>query len=248
MTGEDTTAVGPATPSIYIPGVGPRRNGLTVPGPALASFESFRAWKLSADCPRWGKFEWIGGRVRLEVEPEPLFSHNTPRLAFVRTLGDRIDVEDRDFYLSARSPVVSPDGAARRVNCESDFLYLSHESILSGRVTFTPHPTRTGDAVEIVGPPDMVAEVRADSSTRRDTVDLPADLFALGVTEYWLADARTEPPALTIHARGETAFESVPADADGFAASTVFGHRYKLETVVGRSGLRRTRLLERPPG
>ena len=235
-------------PDLHLPGVGPGGAELTIPGSALASFGAFRAWKLSDGCPRWGKFEWIGGGVRVEVEPEPLISHNLPRTAIVRSLGNRIDEEDRGFYFSARSPVVSPEGAARRVNCEPDFVFLSHEAILSGRVTLTPKVGRAGDFTEIVGPPDVIVELRSDSSTRKDTVDLPADLFALGVTEYWLADARADPPGLTIHVCGAEGFEPVAADADGFAASGVFGRRYRLETHVGRSGVRQTRLIEAAGG
>ena len=235
-----------AVPDLHLAGVGTGGASLTVPGAALADFDAFRAWKLSDDCPRWGKFEWIGGAVRLEVGREPLISYNLTRAALVRSLGNRIDEEDCGFYFSARSPVVSPEGAVRRVNCEPDFVFLSHEAILSGRVTLTPKVGREGDFTEIVGPPDVIVELRSDSSTRKDTVDLPADLFALGVSEYWLADARVDPPGLTIHVRGPEAFEPVADDAEGFVASEAFGRRYRLETHAGRSGVRQTRLVEAP--
>ena len=244
----DRTEPCPASPrpDLELPGVGPGAAGLTVPGAALASFAAFRDWKLSDGCPEWGKFEWIGDRPRLDIMPESLFTHGFPKADLVRVLGNRITDDDSGWYFTDSTTIVSAEGHEPTVNCEPDFVFLSHEAVSTGRVAFTPKADREGDAVEIVGPPDMVAEVRADSSTRKDTVDLPADLFALGVTEYWLADARTDPPALIVHARGESAFEPVPADVDGFAVSAVFRHRYKLETLVGRSGLRRTRLLERP--
>ena len=234
----------PRTPTLYIPGVGTRGEGLTIPGAALATFDAFRVWKLSRDCPRWGKFEWIGGRVRLEVEPELIVSHNGPRNAVARTLGNLVSEEDRGLCFSSRTPVASPDDA-HPVLCEPDFVFLSHEAILEGRVMLTPKVGRDGDFTEIVGPPDVVVEVRSDSSTRKNTVDLPADLFALGVTEYWLADARVDPPALAIHVRGGDPFEPVAAGEDGFVASIVVGRSFRLETSIGRSGLRQTRLRER---
>ena len=231
-------------PDLYLADVGPDRTGLNVPGAALAGFEAFRAWKLSDHCPEWGKFEWIGGRPRLEVMPESWISHGVPKLDIARILGNLVADQDLGLCFTDSTVVTSPEGAARRVNCEPDFVFLSHEAILSGRVTLTPKVGRAGDFTEIVGPPDVIVELRSDSSTRKDT----ADLFALGVTEYWLADARTDPPGLTIHVRGAEGFEPVAIDADGFAASGAFGRRYRLETHAGRSGVRQTRLVEAAGG
>ncbi|MFH5805046.1 Uma2 family endonuclease [Alienimonas sp. DA493] len=236
----------PPAPDVHLPGVGVDGDGLTVPGAALASFRAFRAWKLSDACPEWGKFEWIGGRPRLEVMPESLFTHGSPKLRIAATLDRLVEERDLGYCFTDSTTVVSPEGFEPEVNCEPDVVFLSHEAIAEGRVTLTPKAGREGDFTEIVGPPDAVVEVRSDSSTRKDTVDLPADLFALGVSEYWLADARVEPPVLTIHTRGEGRFEPVAADADGFVRSAVFGRRYRLETCDGRSGLRQTRLVEAP--
>ena len=240
----DSTAV----PDLELPGVGPGEAGLRVPGGALASFARFREWKLSDECPAWGKFEWIAGRPRMDLMPESIASHAVPKLKIASTLDRRVEEDDLGWCVTDSTTVVAPHGSpdgGRRVLCEPDFAFVSHEAILSGRVTLTPKVNRENDFTEIVGPPDVIVEVRSDSSTRKDTVDLPADLFALGVTEYWLADARADLPALAIHVRGGDAFEPVAADADGFVASTVFGRSFRLETAVGRSGLRQTRLRER---
>ncbi|NNJ24155.1 Uma2 family endonuclease [Alienimonas chondri] len=237
---------GRTPPDLHLPGVGADGDGLTVPGSALAEFEAFRAWKLSDACPAWGKFEWIGNRPRLEVMPESLFTHGTTKTDIVRVLGNLIAEQELGFAFTDSTSVVSPDGAERRTLCEPDFVFLSHEAITDGRVTLTPKVGREGDFTEIVGPPEVVIEVRSDSSTRKDTVELPGDLFALGVREYWLADARTDPPGLLIHARGEDGFEPIAADDDGFAVSATFGRRYRLETQTSRSGIRQTRLIEAP--
>lgn len=234
-------------PDLHLPGVGVSAEGLTVPGAALASSASFRAWKLSDACPEWGKFEWIGGRPRLEIMPESLFTHGSPKLRIASALDHLILERDLGYGFTDSTTVVSPDGHEPAVNCEPDFVFLSHEAILEERVTLTPKVGREGDFTEIVGPPEVVVEVRSDSSTRKDTVDLPADLFALGVTEYWLADARVDPATLTIYVRGDDGFAAAPVDPDGFAASGVFGRRYRLEVRVGRSGVRQTRLIEAPP-
>ena len=247
--GEQLPREPPAVPDLELPGVGPGRDGLRVPGGALTSFARFREWKLSDGCPEWGKFEWIAGRPRMDLMPESIASHAVPKLKIASTLDRRVEEDDLGWCVTDSTTVVAPHGApdgGPRGLCEPDFAFVSHEAILSGRVTLTPKANRENDFTEIVGPPDVIVEVRSDSSTRKDTVDLPADLFALGVTEYWLADARVDPPALTIHARGGDAFEPVAAGQDGFVASGVFGRSFRLETAVGRSGLRQTRLRERP--
>ena len=243
----DPPAAPACPPGLRLPGVGVDGEGLTIPGCALSDFGGFRRWKLSDDCPEWGKFEWINNAMRIEVVPESLVTHGGPKLEIARTLAALIlDEEDLGVCYTDSTTVTTPDDAERPVNCEPDFVFVSHEAILEGRVTLTPKVGRDGDFTEIVGPPDLVVEVRSDSSTRKDTIDLPADLFALGVREYWLADARVDPPTLTIHARGADRFEPVQSDGQGRGISSVFNRRFTLEATTGRSGLRRTRLVTHP--
>ena len=234
-----------APPDLHLPAVGPGRVGLTVPGGALTSAAAFRRWKTSDDCPGWGKFEWIGNQPRLELMPESLFTHGSPKLRVAGALDRLVEAGDLGYCFTDSTTVTSPDGHEPAVNCEPDFVFLSYDAVRTGRVALTPKADRPDDAIEIVGPPEVVLEVRSDGSTRKDTVDLPADLFALGVTEYWLVDARRDPAALTLHARGDGAFEPAAADADGFALSGVFGRRFRLDTRTDPLGRRQVRLTDR---
>ena len=230
-------------PDLHLPGVGPGGAGLVVPGAALSSYAAFRAWKLSDDCPGWGKFEWIGNHPRLDVMPESLLTHGFPKADLCRVLANTVAADRRGLYFTDSTTVAAPadagaTGTGPRVLCEPDFVFLSHQTIASGRVTLTPKRNREGDFTEIVGPPDLVLEVLSDSSVRKDTIELPADLFALGVTEYWLADARADPPTLTVHTRGDTGFVPRPAGPDGFSRSELLGAAYRLTAQTGESGLR----------
>ncbi|MEX0585563.1 MAG: hypothetical protein WD176_02895, partial [Pirellulales bacterium] len=67
-----------------------------------------------------------------------------------------------------------------------------------------------------------------DKSIRKDTVRLPAAYYQAGVSEFWLADARSDELIFVIHRRGATAFEPVAIDDDGFQSSGVMGCRYRL--------------------
>lgn len=58
-----------------------------------------------------------------------------------------------------------------------------------------------------------MVEIVSDSSVQKDTQRLPSAWFAVGLQEYWLADARGESLLFTTHRRGEE----------------VFGRRFRLE-------------------
>ena len=82
----------------------------------------------------------------------------------------------------------------------------------------------------------MVAEVVSDSSANKDMRRLPEAYFTAGIKEFWLIDARGEELQFTIHNRGNTAFEPVPTDAEGFQHSEVFAHAFKLTRDKNRRG------------
>ena len=219
-------------------------HGIEIPG-GIDSLADFTAWVRSDEFPRRGRFDWVRGRIEVELEPPGLMSHGVPKTEFCRVVCGRADEEDLGIAVTSRIRFLSSEGSTADVSFEPDVALLSHEAVLTGRVSLTPDPRRPDDAIDVVGPPDLVIEILSDSSVGKDTVRLPRELFLLGVAEYWLADCRGESSEFDIHARGEEGFEPVPADADGFAPSAVLGRSYRLTRDAGRSGLPRFRLLER---
>ena len=217
---------------------------LTIPG-GLNTLADFNAWARSDDFPEHGRISWIGDRIEVELMSEAIHTHGGPKTEFARVFSNRVfDGDLGQLYIDG-ARVVSPEDSPARVSNEPDLVLLTHDTIESGRVTFTPKKDRPGDAIDVVGPPDLVVEVLSDSSVGKDTIRLPRELFLLGVTEYWLADCRGEAAGFQIHARGDDGFEPVTADADGFATSAVLGRAYRLTRDLGRSGLPRFRLHER---
>ncbi len=108
----------------------------------------------------------------------------------------------------------------------------------------TPKEERPSDAIEILGPPDLVVEIVSDSSVTKDTVDLYRLYFDAGVREFWLIDARDEEISFRLLTRGSSEWQDVPADSDGFRTSDVLGQRYRLTRTAGRRGEWRYDLVE----
>lgn len=68
-------------------------------------------------------------------------------------------------------------------------------------VYLTPLPSMPGSLVWAAWVPEIVIEVVSPGSEARDYQEKPAEYFAFGVTEYWIADASTE--VLTVMTRSE---------------------------------------------
>lgn len=208
----------------------------------VQSFEAFRAWTLSDDFPDSGRIDYVKGRIHVDMSPEKFFSHSKLKVAFIRTLGDRVDYDDIGHFVADRSRIVH-EGA--ELSAEPEFAFISHEALSSNRVTLTESRSDPDDYIEIVGSPDLVGEVVSDSSVKKDTRDLFEAYYAAGIREYWLADARRSRLDFTIYRRGQQGYEATSADADGFIRSDVLGRSYRLTRSKDRMGMWKFRVEER---
>jgi Uma2 family endonuclease len=89
--------------------------------------------------------------------------------------------------------------------------------------------------VEIEGTPDMVLEVVSTRSVRKDTKVLRGLYAKAGIPEYWLVDARKDPPQFDVlhwTGRGYTATRR----KQGWLKSKVFGRSFLLESRPDRLG------------
>jgi Uma2 family endonuclease len=130
------------------------------------------------------------------------------------------------------------------LSCEPDLTFVSNESFDAERVKLTPKEERPSDAVEIVGPPDLVVEIVSDSSVTKDTQDLYRLYFEAGVCEYWLIDARGEEISFSLLVREPSGWQEILPDADGFFASQILKQRYRLDRISGKRGEWRYDLVE----
>lgn len=207
------------------------------------TFEEFRRWTLSDSFPERGRFDYLRGRIEADMSPESLYSHNKPKGAVYATVRQAEQRDLGEVYGDRARVVVEPVG----LSCEPDLVFVSNASFDSGRVTLTPRQDRTDDAVEIVGPPDLVVEVVSNSSVRKDNRELYSLYFEAGIREYWLVDVRGKEVGFRLLTRDDSGWSDVAADAEGFVLSPVLGRRYRLDRRTGRRGEWRYDLIERDP-
>ena len=206
----------------------PRRVDPDNPG-RLETLHDFLTWARSDRFPESGRYDWVRGRPEVELL-EASFSHGGPKAELCRAVLTRVHHLRTGFVYVGEMRVTSdPEHSPAEVSAEPDIVYISSERSHSGRITVVPKKNRSAEYIEIVGPPDLIAEVVSDSSVEKDTVRLFREYHLLGVDEYWLVDVREEPDSFVIHRRGTDGFVPVPADADGFAASAVLGCRFRLD-------------------
>jgi Uma2 family endonuclease len=156
------------------------------------------------------------------MSEEQLFAHVRVKGEFCRVLSSLEREYQRGFYLvdSAR---VSHPGADLSV--VPDGVFLLNESVQAMRVQLVRGAS--GGHVRLLGGPDIVREVLSDSSVQKDTVRLRELYWKAGVREYWLADARRDPPRFTILRTGARGFVAVRKQG-GWLRSDVLGKSFRL--------------------
>ena len=203
---------------------------LVIPA-GIVDLKTFRAWSLSEDFPEYGKIDYIAGKIEVDMSPANVWKHSGLKTMLSSTLLQMITDRKLGYVFVDQTRVVSPIADLSR---EPDIVFLSWESLKSGRVVMRPsaHPKDDLDMMEIEGGPDLIVEVVSPSSVTKDTKRLPPIYFAAGVQEYWIADARGTDPKLSILKRGKKAFEPA-AERASFQASPVLGLSFKLESAPG---------------
>src|SRR5262249_22131015 len=128
----------------------------------------------------------------------------------------------RGFYLVDGARVSHPEADLSAV---PDGVFILNESVQTMRVQMVAGAG--GGHVRIPGGPDLGLEVVRDAAVQKDTVRLRALYGKAGVREYWLVDARHEPPTFEILRRGARGFVAV-RKRDGWLKSEVLGREFRL--------------------
>lgn len=213
--------------------------GVRIPG-GLSTLGDFRAWSRSEEFPERGRIDWIAGEVVVDMSPEDVNTHGTPKAAIARGLAEVVEDGERGVVLVDRTRVSLPSAD---LSVEPDVVIVLFSSVESRRVRLVPKATgEEGRYVEIEGPPDLVVECVSDSSVSKDRERLLAAYHRAGVTEYWLVDARGTEAVLLLHRYAPAAYEQVSIGSDGCFPSAVLGARVRLVRLPARAGLVRYRL------
>lgn len=201
---------------------------------SLHSLEDFRRWTCSRGFPQTGRIDYVDGRIEVEMSPEDLFTHGTPKSEIHGVLHGQLKKQRCGHLFVDRTRIASVAG---NLSAEPDIVFVSHQSIASGRVRLIPKTSgQPGRYVELEGGPDLVVEIVSDGSETKDTQRLPDAYFSAGVEEYWLVDVRGQTTIFRIHRRGKSCFEPVEQEADGFQSSHVFKCRFHLERSWNDAG------------
>src|SRR5262245_31152867 len=204
--------------------------GVTVPD-WVVDLETFSKWVDSPAFPEWGRYSYIRGKVWIDTSMEQPFVHNVAKVWITMVLatiareaklgtvfGDKMRLRNDDADLS----------------CEPDGLFVSYEALASGRVRLVPGTV--SEYREFEGSPEMTLEVISDSSEEKDRRDLRELYYRAGVEEYWLVDARDEPPVLDILRRGPRGYLATRHQGGGWVRSRIFDRTFRLVRTEGPDG------------
>ncbi len=212
--------------------------------PSIASLADFRCWALSDGFPDEGRIDYVGGHIEIDMSPEDLQTHGTPKVELVRVLANHMRRAELGELYTDRARVSYPEA---ELSVEPDIVFVSNDALDSGRVRMIPTSSRAADRyVELEGAPDLIVEIISDSSVRKDTARLLAAYWQAGVREYWLVDARTDDLLFRLHHHGQAEYEPAAIDGDRFQHSRVLGCAYRLERTRNRYGRLQYTLVEQP--
>jgi Uma2 family endonuclease len=218
-------------------------NQLDIP-PGIDTLDDFRRWTQSTDFPEQGRIDWIGGKLEVEMAPDNLQWHTSPKTEIGATLHSLVKGQDLGHVFIDKTRVVLPRSD---VGSEPDVVLVTHDSIEGGSVRLVPAATHQQDSfIEIEGPPDLVVEIVSDGSVVKDTKRLFQRYAAGGVPEYWLVDARGSELSFRIFLLEDDRYTPAATNANGFQRSETLQLWFHFSRERGRSGLWRYDLIEKP--
>ena len=197
---------------------------------------SFRHWADSGALPEKQQVHFIDGRVWVDLSMEELNSHNRVKTALVVALVQLIEGNDLGIVIGDGMRYTSEAGD---FSTEPDAVYLSHDTLATGRVRF--EAGQLGQATEMVGTPDLAVEIVSRTSVDKDTQWLFSQYWYAGIPEYWLIDARAPDIEFDIDRRTAEGY-TASAKADGWVSSVALGKEFRLMRGAARGTISSYRL------
>jgi Uma2 family endonuclease len=206
-------------------------DGLLIPAEA-GTLEGFTRWALSEAFPETGRIDFLQGTVEVDMSPEDLQTHGKPKSTLHAYIERIVAAADLGEVYVDRASLRSTEVD---LTCEPDVLFVSWESLESGRARHVRSALQEpGRFLQIEGAADLVVEVVSDGSVEKDTERLPPLYARAGVRELWLVDARGPELSFEIlHLHGGRYRRAQP-DAGGYRQSKVLGRRVRLRREPGR--------------
>jgi Uma2 family endonuclease len=198
-------------------------SGFVIPFSAY-THDGFREWALSDDFPERGKITFVEGELVVDMSPESIEIHSSIKTEISRVLATIVrHQKSGQFHIDG----VLITNANAKVSNEPDALFVSRETLKSGRVTFTAAVGHPDGSKEMVGTVDWVLEIVSPSSRRKDKKLLRDAYCKAGIAEYWLVDALGDEIEFQLLVPGDNGYVVAQA-ADGWLHSPTFGRSFKL--------------------
>jgi Uma2 family endonuclease len=194
---------------------------LIIPASAC-TFEGFRHWALSDEYPARGKLSYIGGVVFLNMSPESFEEQGAIKAEVARVLLQMVRERGIGHFRIDRTLISNQDA---RLSCEPDAVFVSRNSLNSGRVKLVPAIGRPRSSKELVGSVDWVMEIVSPGSRNKD-YEVLRDAYY----KYWLIDPLVEDDdqvRFNILTPGPAGYVEV-ATHDGWLVSPTFGCSFRL--------------------
>ena len=202
--------------------------------PFVDSLDAFRSWARSDEFPERGRIDYLAGRIEVNMAPEDYYSHGGLKVEVIGALRNLVKAGNLGDLRSDRTRV---SNVRADLSAEPDLVFISFETLVSGRARLVPKVTEDADRyVEVEGTPDLVIEIVSDRSVTKDTVRLPAAYWRADIPEYWLMDARGSELIFRVHRHGPSGYEPALANADGYQYSGVFDRWFRLSRRRSRGG------------
>ncbi len=196
---------------------------ISVPADAT-TLAGFRKWALSDDFPERGKITFVDGGLIVDMSPESLEKHSDIKTEISRVLSNLVR-EQKTGRLHIDGVLITNEEAG--VSNEPDILFLSKETITSGRAKLTTVADDPDSSREVVGSVDWVLEIVSPSSVKKDKVLLRDAYYRAGIGEYWLVDVRGEAIEFDVLVPGDQEYVAAASTA-GWQRSPTFDREFRL--------------------
>jgi Uma2 family endonuclease len=190
---------------------------LRIPKDAF-TFEGFERWIDSGDFPETGRIDYLEGDVEVDMSPEDIYTHGTPKIAISSKLHILVAEAELGFVVSDSTRLKS---RFADLSVEPDVIVVLSDTLKAGKVRSSPASRRKSPVrySGLDGAPDLVVEVVSDGSVKKDTQRLPPLYARAGIPELWLVDARSEDLRFEIHTLHGGRYEIVRQDEKGWVHS-----------------------------
>jgi hypothetical protein len=167
----------------------------------IRTLSEFRQWAHSSEFPKFGRIDFLPGRIEVDMSPEDFYTHGTPKYQIGRLIGNWIDERDLGHIVSDSTRISSPKA---ELSAEPDLAFIAYETMESGRARLIPSATGTPDSgIEVEGAVDLVVEFISNSSFAGELPALAPGIVGSRSICYDMAYGRDETPFLRwAHQRG----------------------------------------------